>query len=137
MEQTQKHCLPNIAYIFDFTCLKKYFQKDKSQLSIFSVHWPAHLNNIWQFFFFFGFCYKLSNFLAIIDGYYIWLSSDWNLIHLKDLLSNICLFAGGQAILTNHWKVEYCTVILILSSNKTIRTLTSYSITQIVNQKGV
>ena len=29
-----------------------------------------------------------------------------------------------QAIHTNHWEVECCTVILILSSNKTIRTLT-------------
>ena len=37
-----------------------------------------------------------------------------------------------QAIHTNHQKLECCTVILILSSKKTIRTLT-----QIVIQKGV
>ena len=37
-----------------------------------------------------------------------------------------------QAIQGNHWEVECCTVILILSSNKTIRILT-----QIVTQKGV
>ena len=38
---------------------------------------------------------------------------------------------------TNHWEVERCTVILILSSNQIVRILTSCSITQIVTQKGV
>ena len=58
---------------------------------------------------FFGFCYKLSNFLAINDEYCIWLSSAWtvwySLASLKDLLSNICLvfyiytvtFTGGTS----------------------------------------
>ena len=41
-----------------------------------------------------------------------------------------------QAIHSNHWEVDCCTVILILSSNKTIRTLTACCITQIVTQKG-
>ena len=41
-----------------------------------------------------------------------------------------------HAIHTGHWEVECCTVILFLSSNKTIRTFTSCGITQIVTQKG-
>ena len=37
----------------------------------------------------------------------------------------------------NHWLVERYTFILILSYKKTIMTLASCSITQIVTQKGV
>ena len=74
--------------------------------------------------FFFGFCYKLSNFQAIIDGYYILLSSDWaiwyNLTSPKNLFSNICFGIlhlynnfckwSCQTIHANHWKV--CKMLL-------------------------
>ena len=60
-----------------------YFQKDKIQF--FSVHCPAHLYYVYS-----GFCHKLSGFLAIIDEYDNWLSSDltiwYNLTKLKDLV---------------------------------------------------
>ena len=115
MEQRQKHCLLNIS---------------RRKKSTFYV---------WQIIYF-GFCYKLSSFLTIIDGYYIWLSSDctiwYNVTNLKDLLSTICLvfyfhaitFTGGHARkFTHNWEVECCTVIIILPSNKTIGTLTSKS----------
>ena len=111
--------------------------------SIFAVHCPAHLNYLWQFFF--CFCYKLSNFLALIDRYHILLSSDWtiwyNLTRLKTYFLTYAWYftfkQPCQAIQTNHWEVKCCTVILILPSNKTIRTLTSCNIAQIVTQKGL
>ena len=94
---------------------------------------------VWQITYF-GFCYKLSNFLTIIDGYYIWLSSDctiwYNLTSQKDSLSTIFLvfyfhaitFTGGHARkFTHNWEVECCTVTITLPSNKTIGTLTSKS----------
>ena len=115
----------------------------KRQKSIFSVHLPAHLNYLWQIIFFFDFCYKLSK---ILGNYWWILYSDilWldNLIQsdkpkrLNFLAHAICRWPC-QTIHKNHWEVECCTVILILSSNKTIKTLTSCSITQIVTQKGV
>ena len=65
----------------------------EGQKSIFSVHCPAHLDDVWSITVF-GFYYKLSDFLAIIDRCYVWLSSDWtiwyNLTSLKHLLSNMC-----------------------------------------------
>ena len=98
---------------------------------------------------FFGFYYKLSNFLSIIFGHYIQLYSDWaiwyDLKSVKEFLTNVCYFRFTQqlswwpcqTIYTINWEVECCTVILILSSNKTIKALTSCSITQIVFQKGI
>ena len=46
----------------------KYFQTDKSQFFQCNVQLNVQL--------YFGFCYKLPNFLEIIDEYCIWLSSD-------------------------------------------------------------
>ena len=54
----------------------QYFPE--GQTSTFSVHCLAHLYTT-SGKKFFGFCCKLSYFLAIIDGYYIWLSSDWTI----------------------------------------------------------
>ena len=48
--------------LFDFTCLNKNFQKDKSQFSHSRSLKPPLKN-----YFYFGFCYKLSDFLSIID----------------------------------------------------------------------
>ena len=42
--------------------------------------------------------------------------------------------AHAKEICINHCEVEFCTVILILSSNKTIRTFTFCIIIQIVTQ---
>ena len=64
-----KYCLDIRLYL-----LKKIFAE--GQKSIFSMHCPAHLNYI-PLTIVFGFCYKLSNFLTIIDRYYAQLSSNW------------------------------------------------------------
>ena len=107
----------------------------------------AHLSHLWQTIFILVFVtnYPIRN--RIIDGYYIWLSSDWtiwyNVTSLEDILPNICLVfyiyaitcrMPCQTIRKNHWEVECCTVILILSPNKTISTWTSCIIIQIVTQ---
>ena len=117
LEQRQKHCLLNISR-----------RTKVNYLSALSSSFICLTN-------YSGFCYKLSNFLAIIDGYYIWLSSDWtiwyNLTSLKDLLSNICFvfcfytmtFAGGHFRQFTQITGKK-NVILVLSSNKAIRTLT-------------
>ena len=47
-----------------------YFQKNKIQFSQCTFSFILDLTN------YFGLCYKVSNFLAIIDRYYNWLSSD-------------------------------------------------------------
>ena len=77
----------------------RYFQKDKSQFSQYTVQL---IYTTFDKLSFLVFSYKLSNFLAIIDGYYICLSSDWriqyNLARLNDLLSNICLVFYFYAI---------------------------------------
>ena len=68
-----KYCLK-----FDFMCLNKYFQKDK-KVNFLSAQASSFKLPLTIFFVVFGICYKLSNFLPIIDGYYIWLSSDWTI----------------------------------------------------------
>ena len=79
LEQIQKYCLLNISRRTKVNLLSALSSSFILRLAIY----------------YFSFCYKLSNFLAIIDGYYIWLCSDWtiwyNLISLKDLLFNIFL----------------------------------------------
>ena len=114
----------------------KYFQKNISQFSWCTVQ--LVYTSMSDKLFVFGFCYKLSNFLAFID-WYILLSSDWTIWYsmtsLKDFMLGILLLHNNfhrwpcQAIHKNQWEVECCTVILILSSNKTNRTLT-YVVTQ-------
>ena len=53
----------------------------EGQKSIFSMpsSFKLPLTNYLFIYLFIGFCYKLSNFLAIIDGYYIQLDSDWTI----------------------------------------------------------
>ena len=53
--------------------LKQLFPEGQSQISQCTVQ----LIYTTLAYIFFGFCYNLSNFLVIIDGYYIWLCSDW------------------------------------------------------------
>ena len=75
LKQRKQHCLSEISRT--------------TKVTFFSAL-SSSLNYIWQIIYF-GFCYKLPNFLTIIDGYCIWLSSDltvrYNLKSLKHLLS--------------------------------------------------
>ena len=69
------HCLFKIMFGAGAEPLfARYFQKDKSQFSQCAVQVIYTTCDKLGFF-----CYKLSTFLAIIDGYYIWLPSDWTI----------------------------------------------------------
>ena len=110
--------------------LKQIFPE--GQMSIFSVHCPAHL--LGKLFLFFFTNYQISWQLLMIiildhpltgQFYTIWQAykrlTFWYMLSIL----NLCNFLKwpSKSIHKNHWEVECCTVILILFSNKYIRIL--------------
>ena len=75
MERAKKHCLLNTAQTFDFTCLNKYFQKDKSQWLTFLL---VSLTATLTFLLFWGF----NVFLLVLALALPWLSLHWEILNM-------------------------------------------------------
>ena len=59
--------------------IKKIFLEGQKSISSMPSSFKLPLTNYLFMYLFFCFCYKLSNLLAIIDGYYIQLDSNWTI----------------------------------------------------------
>ena len=133
-----KYCLDIWLHL-----LKQIFSEGQNQFSHASSFKPL-LTNYFHFVFFTNNPISNQLLMDVIFGYPLIGQFDITYQGLKTYFLTYAWYftfykisfavAHAKEICINHCEVEFCTVILILSSNKTIRTFTFCIIIQIVTQ---